>query len=167
MARPATAASSGLQFIIEQIGETYGLEQVLLRAEQQMVTRTNDADFRVHLERFISDDRQHAENLRQVLRMMVGSETSVQGSIERGQKLADTILGVSQETAYQFSQGLLLIVFQVAMSGRIFMQIQQCVENREIIGLLETNHHQDEEHLQYLQAQVIRASEELSLPVSR
>jgi len=166
MAGPAAAPISGLQFFVEQIGETYGVEQIMLRAEQQLVTRTNDSDFRAHLEQFISDDRQHAENLRQVLRMMIGNETSVQNSIDRGQKLADTILGVSQETAYHFMEGLLLVVFQTAMSGRVFMQIQQCVENLEIIGLLETNHHQDEEHLQYLQAQVIHASEELSGLVS-
>ena len=162
MARSATTPTSGLQFIVEQIGEIYGIEQVLLRAEQQLVTRTNDSDFRAHLEQFINDDRQHGENFRQVLCMMIGNEANVQETIDRGQKLADTILGASQETAYQFIQGLLLVVFQTTMVGRMFMQIQQCIENREIIGLLETNHHQDEEHFQYLQSQVIHASEELS-----
>jgi hypothetical protein len=44
----------------------------------------------------------------------------------------------------------------------MFMQIQQRIENREIIGLLETNHHQDEAHLRYLETQLNRAAEELS-----
>jgi hypothetical protein len=47
------------------------------------------------------------------------------------------------------------------------MQIQQRIENREIIGLLETNHHQDEGHLKYLESQVFRAAEELSGLVTR
>ena len=42
------------------------------------------------------------------------------------------------------------------------MQIQQRIDNREIIGLLETNHHQDEGHLRYLEGQLNRAAEELS-----
>ncbi|HLH75050.1 MAG TPA: DUF892 family protein [Chloroflexota bacterium] len=167
MAQSATAPASGLQFIVEQVGETYGIEQAILRAEQQMADRTHDADFRAHLERFIAEDHQHIENLRQVLRMMIGTEANAQGSIDRGQRFADAILGASQDTIYHFVQGLLLIVFQTTVYGRIFMQIQQCVENREIIGLLETNHHEDEAHYAYLESQVIRAAEELSGLIKR
>ena len=114
-----------------------------------------------------SQDQQHIENLRQALRMMIGAETGVQTSIDRGRRLGEAVLGASQDTAFRFIRGLLLLVFQTAMDGRIFIQVQQCVENREIIGLLETNHHQDESHLRYLESQVVRASEELSGLVTR
>lgn len=167
MARAPATAASGLQFMVDQIAEVYGTEQVVLHAEQDLVTRTNDADFRAHLERFVAEDQQHIENLRQALRMMVGSEASVQASIDRGHHLAEAVLSASQETAYRFIRGLLLTVFQTTMDGRVFMQVQQCIENREIIGLLETNHHQDESHLKYLESQVIRASEELSGLIGR
>jgi rubrerythrin len=162
MARAPASAPSGLQFIAEQVAELYGTEQIVLRAEQDLASRTNDADFRSHLEKFVAEDQQHIENLRQILRMMLGSESSVQSSIDRGRHFAEAVLAASQETAYRFIRGLLLLMFETAMDGRIFMQIQQCVENREIIGLLETNHHQDENHLRYLESQVIRAAEELS-----
>lgn len=162
MARAPATAASGLQFIVEQVGELYGVEQVVLHAEQDLVTRTNDPDFRSHLEKFVSEDQQHIENLRQVLRMMLGSESGVQSSIDRGRRFAEATLAASQESAYRFIRGLLLLIFESAMDGRVFMQVQQCVENREIIGLLETNHHEDENHLRYLESQIIRAAEELS-----
>ncbi len=162
MARAPATATSGLQFVVEQVGELYGVEQVVLRAEQDLVSRTNDADFRGRLEKFVAEDQQHVENLRQVLRMMLGSESSVQSSIDRGRRFAEAVLAASQESAYRFIRGLLLLIFETAMDGRVFMQIQQCVENREIIGLLETNHHEDENHLRYLESQIIRAAEELS-----
>lgn len=167
MARAPATAASGLQFMVDQIGEVYGIEQIVLHAEQDLASRTTDADFRSHLERFVAEDQQHIENLRQALRMMIGAETGVQTSIDRGRRLGEAVLGASQDTAFRFIRGLLLLVFQTAMDGRIFIQVQQCVENREIIGLLETNHHQDESHLRYLESQVVRASEELSGLVTR
>jgi len=161
MARAPASAPSGLQFMVEQIAELYGVEQVILRAEQDLVSRTNDSDFRSHLERLVQEDQQHIENLRQALRMMVGSESTLQGPIERGHRLADAVLTASQDSAYRFIRSLLLLMYQTALDGRVFMQVQQCIENREIIGLLETNHHEDELHLRYLESQVIRAAEEL------
>jgi len=162
MARAPATAASGLQFMVEQIAELYGTEQVVLHAEQDLASRTNDADFRSHLERLVAEDQQHVENLRQALRMMIGAEASVQASIDRGRHLAEAVLAASQETAYRFIRGLLLLMYQAAMDGRVFIQVQQCVENREIIGLLDTNHHEDETHLKYMESQVIRAAEELS-----
>lgn len=167
MARAPATAASGLQFMVDQIGEVYGIEQIVLHAEQDLASRTTDADFRGHLERFVAEDQQHIENLRQALRMMIGAESGVQTSIDRGRRLGESILGASQDTAFRSIRGLLLLIFQTAMDGRIFIQVQQCVENREIIGLLETNHHQDESHLRYFESQVIRASEELSGLVTR
>ncbi len=162
MARSSPSASVGLQFIVDQIGELYGLEQVIIRIEQDIASRTSLADVRSHLERFASEDQQHAENLLQALRMMLGSEASVQPAIERGRHAAETTIGVSQESAFSFVRGLLVLVFQSTLAGRTFMQIQQRIENREIIGLLETNHHQDEGHLRYLETQLNRAAEELT-----
>jgi hypothetical protein len=162
MARTSPSASVGLQFIVDQIGELYGLEQVVIRIEQDIASRTNLADVRTSLERFASEDQQHSENLLQALRMMLGSEASVQPAIERGRHLGETLIGASQDSAFSFVRGLLLLVFEAALTGRVFMQIQQRIENREIIGLLETNHHQDEAHLRYLEAQLNRAAEELS-----
>jgi rubrerythrin len=162
MARSSPSASVGLQFIVDQIGELYGIEQVVIRIEQDFASRTNLADVRSNLERLVSEDQQHSENLLQALRMMLGSETSAQPAIERGRHLAETAIAASQESAFSFVRGLLLLVFETALTGRMFMQIQQRVENREIIGLLETNHHQDEVHLRYLESQLNRAAEELS-----
>lgn len=167
MARAPATAPSGLQFIVEQIAELYGTEQVVLRAEQDLASRTNDADFRTHIEKFVAEDQQHVENLRQALRMMIGAEATMQASIDRGRQFAEAVLSASQETAYRFIRGLLILIFETAMDGRVFMQIQQCVENREIIGLLETNHYEDERHLSYLESQVIRAAEELSGLITR
>lgn len=162
MAHGAAATGSGLQFIVDQMGEVLGLEQAVTSAERDLATRTNDPDFRAHLQQFLNEDQQHMENLRQALRMMVGTESSVQSSIDRGRQLGDAILGAMQETAFQFVQGLLLVVYETALNGRIFVQVQQCIDNREIIGLLETNHYEDEVHLHYLEGQAIRTSEELS-----
>ncbi len=162
MARATGAAAVGLQFIVDQIGELYGVEQVVIRVERDIASRTNLADVRANLERFVAEDQQHAENLLQALRMMLGTESSVQAAIERGRQLAEAILSASQDSAYSFVRGLLLLIYQAAMSGRTFMQVQQRIDNREIIGLLETNHHQDEAHLRYLEGQVVRAAEELS-----
>jgi len=167
MARAPATAASGLQFMVEQIAELFGVEQVVLRAEQDLAARTNDSDFRTHLEQFVREDQQHVENLRQALRMMIGNETGAQSSIDRGRKLAEAALAASQDTAYRFIRSLLLLIYQSAMDGRVFMQVQQCLENREIIGLLETNHHEDETHLKYLESQVIRAAEELCGLVGR
>jgi rubrerythrin len=162
MARTSPSASVGLQFIVDQIGELYGVEQVVIRIEQDIASRTNLADVRSSLERFAAEDQQHSENLLQALRMMLGSESSAQPAIERGRQLAETTIAASQDSAFSFVRGLLLIVFETALSGRMFMQIQQRIDNREIIGLLETNHHQDEGHLRYLETQLNRAAEELS-----
>lgn len=162
MPRASAAPGVGLQFIVDQIGELYGLEQVVIRVEQDIASRTNLADVRTNLERFVSEDQQHAENLLQALRMMLGTETSVQASIERGRALAEAILAASQDSAFSFVRALMLLVFQASQAGRMFMQVQQRIDNREIIGLLETNHHQDETHLRYLETQVTRAAEELS-----
>lgn len=162
MARAPAATGSALQFIVEQIAELYGAEQVVLRAEQDLAGRTTDADFRSHLEKFVAEDQQHVENLRQALRMMIGNEATLQPSIERGRHFAEAVLAASQESAYRFIRGLLLLIFETALDGRIFLQIQQCLENREIIGLLDTNHHEDEFHLRYFESQIIRAAEELS-----
>lgn len=162
MARATTTAASGLQFMVEQIAELYGTEQVVAHAEEDLAARTNDADFRANLERMATEDQQHIENLRQALRMMIGAESGAQASIDRGRHLAETVLAASHETAYRFIRGLVMLIYQTALDGRVFMQVQQCVENREIIGLLETNHHQDEHHLKYMESQVIRAAEELS-----
>jgi hypothetical protein len=151
-----------LQFIVDQIGELYGLEQTIIRVEQDIASRTNLTDVKTHLERFVSEDQQHSENLLQALRMMLGTETSVQPAIDRGRALGDAILGASQDSAFSFVRALLLLVYQATLAGRIFMQVQQRIDNREIIGLLETNHHQDENHLRYLETQVTRAAEELS-----
>ncbi|MBX6771770.1 MAG: DUF892 family protein [Chloroflexi bacterium] len=161
MARAPSTAPSALQFLIDQIGEIYGIEQVIVGAVQELASRTSDPDFRSHLERIAAEDHQHVENLRQALRMM-GVESMVQGSINRGRHLAETILGASQETAYRFIRSLLLLMYQTAVDGRVFMQVQQCIENREILGLLETNHHEDELHLRYMESQVVRAAEELT-----
>jgi rubrerythrin len=162
MARSSPSASVGLQFVVDQIGELYGVEQVVTRIEQDIASRTNLPDVRSSLERFASEDQQHLENLLQALRMMLGSEASAQPAIDRGRQLAEATMGASQETAFSFVRGLLLLVFETALTGRMFMQIQQRIENREIIGLLETNHHQDEAHLRYLETQLNRAAEELS-----
>jgi rubrerythrin len=167
MARASASSTQGLQFIVDQVGELYGIEQVVLRSEQDIATRTNLPDVRSHLERFAGEDRQHLENLLQVLRMMIGSEAGAQSSIDRGRAQAEAILAASQETAFSFVRGLMLLVFQSATSGRIFMQLQQRIENREIVGLLETNHHEDELHLKYLESQVIRAAEEMTALVTR
>jgi rubrerythrin len=162
MARATATSNVGLQFVVDQIGELYGFEQVIIKIEQDIASRTSLADVRQHLERFVSEDQQHMENLLQAIRMMLGTEASVQPSIERGKHLAEEIMNASQDSAFSFVRGLLVVVFQAALAGRIFMQIQQKIDNREIIGLLETNHHQDETHLRYLESQVSRAAEELS-----
>jgi len=167
MPRATAAPTSGLQFIADQIAEVYGIEQVVLRIEQDIAGRTNLADVRSQLERFVSQDQQHLENLLQVLRMMLGSETGVQPAIDRGRQFAEAILGASQDTPFSFVRGLMLLVYQTAVAGRAFMQVQQRVENREIVGLLETNHHEDEQHLRYLETQFLRAAEELSAPPAR
>ena len=167
MPRATAAPTSGLQFIVDQIGEMYGIEQVVLRIEQDIVGRTTLADVRNQLERFVAQDQQHIENLLQILRMMLGSEASVQPAIERGRQLAEAILGASQDSAFSLVRGLMLLVYETAMAGRAFMQVQQRIENREIVGLLETNHHEDEQHLHYLETQFLRAAEELSAPPPR
>src|SRR5713226_4852214 len=128
MARGTTASGVGLQFIVDQVGELYGIEQVVIRVEQDIASRTNLTDVRTNLERFVSEDQQHSENLLQALRMMLGSEASVQPAIDRGRILAEAILGASQETAFSFVRGLMLLVFQAALAGRIFMQVQQRID---------------------------------------
>ena len=167
MARATATPGVGLQFIVDQIGELYGLEQVIVRVEQDFASRTNLADVRTHLERFVSEDQQHSENLLQVLRMMLGTETTVQTAIDRGRGLGDAILQASQDSAYSFVRALMLLVYQASQAGRNFIQVQQRIDNREIIGLLETNFYQDGAHLRYLEAQVTRAAEELSGLVGR
>jgi rubrerythrin len=162
MARTSPSAAVGLQFIVDQVGELYGLEQVIMRIEQDIASRTSLPDVKSHLERFASEDQQHSENLLQALRMMLGSETTVQPAIDRGRHAAEAAIAASQESAFAFVRGLLLLVYQATLAGRTFMQIQQRIENREIIGLLETNHHQDEGHLRYLETQLSRAAEELT-----
>lgn len=162
MARATAAPGIGLQFVVDQVGELYGLEQVVLRVEQDIASRTNLPDVKTNLERFVSEDQQHSENLLQALRMMLGTEATVQVSIDRGRGFAEAILAASQDSAFNLVRGLMLLVFQASQTGRIFMQVQQRIENREIIGLLETNHYQDETHLRYLETQVTRAAEELS-----
>ena len=94
MPRATAAPTSGLQFIADQIAEVYGIEQVVLRIEQDIAGRTNLADVRSQLERFVSQDQQHLENLLQVLRMMLGSETGVQPAIDRGRQFAEAMLRV-------------------------------------------------------------------------
>ena len=167
MARAVASPGVGLQFVVEQIGELYGLEQIIIRVEQDISSRTSLTDVKSQLERFASEDQQHAENLLQAVRMMLGSETGVQPSIERGRASAEAVLAANQDSAFNYVRGLLSLVFQAALAGRLFMQIQQRIENREIIGLLETNHHQDENHMKYLETQVYRAAEELSGLVTR
>lgn len=161
MARAPAPAANGLQFMVDQIAELLGIEQVVLRVEQDLSARTNDPDFRAHLQRFVQEDQQHVENLRQALRMMIGNEAGAQVATERGRRLAEAILGASQDTAYRFIRSLLLLIYQTALDGRVFMQVQQCLDNREILSLLDTNHHEDEGHLKYLESQVIHAAEEL------
>lgn len=166
--RSAAGQSAGLQFIVEQIGELYGVEQVLLKAEQDIASRTTLTDFRTNLERFVGDDRQHLENLLQALRMMLGGEAAVQPAIERGRRRAESILGANQSNPFDYVRGLVLLVFDAALSGRILLQVQQRIDNQEILSLLETNHYQDEAHLRYLESQLDRAAEELSgLPIAR
>ena len=167
MARAIATASVGLQFIVDQVGELYGLEGVIIRVEQDISSRTNLSDVKSQLERFAAEDQQHAENYLQAIRMMLGSETPVQPSIDRGRSMAEAVLAANQDSAFSYVRALLILVFQSTLSGRMFMQIQQRIENREIIGLLETNHHQDEGHLKYLESQVYRAAEELSGLVTR
>jgi hypothetical protein len=162
MAKASAASNVGLQFVVDQIGEVYGLEQVIIRVEQDIAGRTSLQDVRQNLERFVSDDQQHSENLLQALRMMLGTEAPVQGAIDRGRQQAEALMNASQDSAFSFVRGLLVLVFQASLAGRIFLQIQQKIDNREIIGLLETNHHQDEAHLRYLESQVVRAAEELT-----
>ena len=167
MARAVASPGVGLQFVVEQIGELYGLEQIIIRVEQDISSRTSLTDVKSQLERLASEDQQHAENLLQAIRMMLGSEIGVQPSIERGRASAESVLAANQDSAFNYVRSLLSLVFQAALAGRLFMQIQQRIENREIIGLLETNHHQDENHLKYLETQVYRAAEELSGLVTR
>jgi hypothetical protein len=166
--RSAAGQSAGLQFIVEQIGELYGVEQVLLKAEQDIASRTTLTDFRTNLERFVGDDRQHLENLLQALRMMLGGEGPVQSAIERGHRRAEAILGSTQTNPFDYVRGLVLLVSDAALSGRILLQVQQRIDNQEILSLLETNHYQDAAHLRDLQSQLDRAAEELSgLPIAR
>ena len=166
--RPAAGQSAGLQFIVEQNGELYGVEQVLLRAEQDIASRTTLTDFRTNLERFVGDDRQHLENLLQALRMMLGGEAPVQSAIDRGRRRAEAILAANQSNPFDYVRGLVLLVFDAALSGRVLLQVQQRIDNQEILGLLETNHYQDQAHLRYLESQLDRAAEEISgLPIAR
>jgi rubrerythrin len=167
MARAIASSGIGLQFIVDQVGELYGLEGVIIRVEHDISSRTNLADVKSQLERFAAEDQQHAENYLQAIRMMLGTESTVQNAIDRGRNLAEAVLAANQDSAFSYVRALLSLVFQAALGGRIFMQIQQRIENREIIGLLETNHHQDESHLKYLESQVYRAAEELSGLVTR
>ena len=161
MPRASASPSTGLQFVADQVGELLGVEQVLVRVEQDIASRSNLADFRANLEKFLTQDQQHIENLLQVLRMM-GTETTVQPAIERGRGFAEAIVAASQDSPFSIVRGLLHLVYQAALAGRTFMAVQQRIENREMVGLLETNHHEDEQHLRYLEAQFIRAAEELS-----
>lgn len=161
MPRASVSQATGLQFVAEQVAETLGVEQVVVRIEQDIAGRSNLADFRSNLEKFVSQDQQHLENLLQVLRMM-GVETTVQPAVERGRALAEAIMTASQDSPFSLIRGLLHLVYQTAVAGRTFLAIQQRIENREMVGLLETNHHEDEQHLRYLEAQLIRAAEELS-----
>lgn len=164
---PATAGS-GLQFVVDQIGELLGIEQALIRAEQDLVGRTSPTEFRTNLERFIGEDRQHGENLIQALRMMLGAEAAAQAATDRGRQLAEATLQASQGGAFGTVRGLVLVTYQAALTGRLLMQVQQRIDSQEIVGLLETNHHQDEAHLHYLEGQLIHAAEELSgLPLGR
>ena len=167
MARSSVNPGTGLQFIVDQIGELYGFEQIVLRTQQEFAARTTLADLKTNLERFAAEDQQHVENLLQALRMMLGSENGVQASTDHGRQFAEAILTATQGTPYNFVQGLVLIVSQSVLAERILLQLQQRVENREIVGLFETNHHQDERHLTYLESQLVRAAEELSLPPGR
>src|SRR6266852_4532340 len=109
MARASATPGIGLQFVVDQVGELYGLEQVIIRVEQDIASRTNLPDVRTHLERFVSEDEQHAENLLQVIRMMLGTEASVQPAIDRGRGLAEAILAASQDTAFTFVRGLMVL----------------------------------------------------------
>jgi hypothetical protein len=167
MARASTSTGIGLQFIVDQVGELYGLEGVIIRVEHDISSRTNLTDVKTQLERFASEDQQHSENYLQAIRMMLGTESTVQPAIDRGRTMAEAVLAANQDSAFSYVRALLSLVFQATLGGRIFMQIQQRIENREIIGLLETNHHQDEGHLKYLESQVYRAAEELSGLVTR
>lgn len=160
MPRASASPATGLQFISDQVGEVLGVEQVLVKVEQDIAGRSNLADFRTNLEKFLTQDQQHLENLLQVLRMM-GTENTVQPAVERGRAFAEAIMGASQDSPFSTVRGLLHLVYQTAVIGRAFMAVQQRIENREIVGLLETNHYEDEQHLRYLEAQLIRAAEEL------
>src|SRR5579859_5114669 len=102
MARATANTGVGLGFIVEQIGELLGLEQVIIRVEQDIASRTNLPDVKLQLERFVSDDQQHVENLLQALRMMLGTEATVQPSIDRGRGRGEAILGASQDSAFSF-----------------------------------------------------------------
>lgn len=161
MPRPSPSQATGLQFIADQVAEVLGIEQVIVRVEQDLAGRSNLADFRSNLEKFASQDMQHLENLFQVLRMM-GVESQVQTAVEHGHAIADAIMAVSQDSPFSMIRGLLHLTYQTALTGRAFMAMQQRIENREIVGLLETNHHEDEQHLRYMEAQYLRAAEELS-----
>jgi hypothetical protein len=159
--RPVTGQATGLQYIADQVAEVLGIEQIIVSVEQDLAARSNLADFRSNLERFASQDMQHLENLFQILRMM-GVENQVQPSVERGRGFAEAVMAASQGSPFSLIRGLLHLVYQTAVAGRAFLATQQRIENREIVGLLETDHFEDEQHLRYLEAQYVRAAEELS-----
>lgn len=161
MPRPTSSQSTGLQFVADQVAEVLGIEQIIARVEQDLAARSNLADFRANLEKFVSQDQQHLENLLQVLRMM-GIESTVQPAVERGRAFAEAIITTSQASPFSLIRGLLHLVYQTAVAGRSFMAMQQRIENREMVGLLETNHYEDEQHARYLETQYLRAAEELS-----
>lgn len=161
MARANASQATGLQFIADHVAEVFGFEQIIIRVEQDLAGRTNLTDFRANLERLVAQDQQHLENLLQVLRMM-GVENMVQPSVERGRTIAEAYMAASPDTPFSVIRGLLHLVFQTTVAGRVFLATQQRIENREIVGLLETNHHEDEQHLRYLEQQYTRAAEELS-----
>jgi|GEM_PF-5263371 len=166
--RGSAAHSGGLQFVVDQIGELYGVEQVVLRAEQDIAARTTLTEFKNNLERIVTEDRQHVENLLQALRMVLGSEGPAQLAIDRGRRRAEAILGASQDSAFNYVRALVLMVSDAALSGRILLQVQQRIDNQEIVTLLETNHYQDEAHFRYFESQLGRAAEDLSgLPLGQ
>src|SRR4051812_18835639 len=112
MARAITSSGIGLQFIVDQVGELYGLEGVIIRVEHDISSRTNLTDVKTQLERFASEDQQHSENYLQAIRMMLGTESTVQSGIDRGRAMAEAVLAANQDSAFSYVRALLTLVFQ-------------------------------------------------------
>src|SRR5438309_1040970 len=100
MARAVASSGVGLQFIVDQVGELYGLEGVIIRVEHDISSRTNLTDVKTQLKHFAAEDQQHSENFLQAIRMMLDTKNTIQARIDHGRTMTEAVLTANQDSAF-------------------------------------------------------------------